>query len=65
MVNRLDKECLCLCPPMKLLTNILLNSSKELIVFEGILLNHTRVGPLRVVGKVLHIISSGPLRSAL
>ena len=25
----------------------------------GILLNHTRAGPLRVVGKALHIISSG------
>ena len=59
MVNRLDEERLCLCPPIKLLTNILLNSSKELIVFEGILLNHTRAGPLRVVEKALHIISSG------
>ena len=54
MVNRLDKERLCLCPSIKLLTNILLNSSKELIVFGGILLNHTRAGPLRVVGKTLH-----------
>ena len=35
-----------------------LNSSKELIVFKGILLNHTRASPLRVVGKALHIISS-------
>ena len=26
MVNKLDKERLCLCPPMKLLTNNLLNS---------------------------------------
>jgi len=41
---------------MKLLTNNLLNSSKELIVFRGILLNHTQAGPLRVVGKALHII---------
>ena len=54
MVNRLDKERLCPCPSIKLLTNILLNSSKELIVFGGILLNHTRAGPLRVVGKTLH-----------
>ena len=61
MVNRLDEERLCLCPPMKLLTNNLLNSSKELTVFRGILLKHTRVGPLRVVGKALHIISSGTL----
>ena len=58
MVNRLDEERLYLCPPMKLLTNNLLNYSKELIVFGGILLNHTRAGPLRVVGKALHIISS-------
>ena len=46
MVNKLDKECLCLCPPMKLLTNNLLNSSKELTESEGILLNQTRAGPL-------------------
>ena len=59
MVSRLDEEHLCLCPLMKLLTNNLLNSSKELTVFRGILLNHTRAGPLRVVGKTLHIILSG------
>ena len=47
MVNRLDEERLCLYPLIKLLTNSLLNSLKELIVFGGILLNHTRVGPLR------------------
>ena len=58
MVSRLDEEHLCLCPPIKLLTNNLLNSSKEPIVFRGILLNHTCVSPLRVVGKALHIISS-------
>ena len=58
MVNRLDEERLCLCPPMKLLTNNLLNSSKELTELGGILLNHTCAGPLRVVGKALHIISS-------
>ena len=59
MVGRLDEECLCLCPPMKLLTTNLLNSLKELTVFRGILLNHTRAGPLRVVGKALHIILFG------
>ena len=59
MVNRLDEERLSLCSPMKLLTNNLLNSSKELAEFGGILLNHTRAGPLRVVGKALHIILSG------
>ena len=59
MVNRLDKEHLCLCPPMKLLTNNLLNYSKELTVFRGILLNHTYASPLKVVRKALHMISSG------
>ena len=44
---------------MKFLTNNLLNSSKELTELGGILLNHTHAGPLRVVGKALHIISSG------
>ena len=39
MVNKLDEERLCLCPPMKLLTNNLLKSSKELTEFGGILLN--------------------------
>ena len=43
---------------MKLLTNNLLNSTKELTEFGGILLNQTRAGPLRVVGKSLHMISS-------
>ena len=57
MINKLDEKRLCFCPPMKLLTNYLLNSSKELTVLGGILLNHTRAGPLRVVGKALHIIS--------
>ena len=58
MVNRLDEERLCLCPPIKLLTNNLLNYSKELTVFGGILLNHTRAGPMRMVKKALHIILS-------
>ena len=57
--QQLDKEHLWLWPPMKLLTNNLLNSSKELTVFGVISLNHTRVSPLRVVGKALHIISIG------
>ena len=59
MVNRLDEERLCLCLPINLLTNKLLNSSNELTELGGILLNHTRVGLFRVVGKALHIISSG------
>ena len=45
MVSRVDEECLCLCPLIKLLTNNLLNSSKEFTVFGGILLNHTRASP--------------------
>ena len=59
IVSRLDEERLCLYPPIKLLMNNLLNSSKEPTMFGGILLNHTRAGPLRVVGKAIHIISSG------
>ena len=59
MVNRLDEERLCLCPLMKLLTNSLLNSLKEPTVLGAILLNHTRAGLLRVVGKDIHMISSG------
>ena len=59
IVSRLDEERLCLYPPIKLLMNNLLNSSKEPTVFGGILLNHTRAGPLRVVGNALHSISSG------
>ena len=59
IVNRLDEERLYLCPLIKLLTNNLLNSSKELTMFGGILLNHTRASSLRVVGKALHIISFG------
>ena len=58
MVNKLDEERLYLYPPMKLLTNNVLNSSKKLTEFRGILLNHTCAGPLRVVGKALHITSS-------
>ena len=61
MISRLDEERLCLCRPIKLLTNSLLNSSKELTVFGGILLNHTYAGSLKVVGKALHIISSETL----
>ena len=59
MVNKLNKERLCLCPSMKLLTNNLLKSSKKITIFGGILLNYTRASPLRVVGKALHIISFG------
>ena len=59
IVNKLDEECLCLCPLIKQLTNSLLNSSKEPTVLGGILLNHTHADPLRVVRKAVHMISSG------
>ena len=62
MINRLDEEHLCLCPPMKLLTNNLLNFSKKLTVFGGILLNRTCIGPLRVVRKALHNLVWNPLK---
>ena len=58
MFNTLDEEHFGLCPPTKLLTNNLLNSWKEVMVFGGSLLNHTLVGPFKVIGKTLHIISS-------
>ena len=58
IANKLDEERLCLCSSIKLLTNNLLNSSNEPIVFGCILLNYTCAGPLRVVGKALHIILS-------
>ena len=58
MFSKLDEKHLCIWPLTKLLTNNLLNSWKEVIVFGDILLNHTRVGPLSVVGKALHIILS-------
>ena len=41
MVNRLNKECLCLCPPIKLLINNLLNSSKELNVWRYLVEPHS------------------------
>ena len=58
MLNRLDKEHFYFCPPTKLLTNNLLNSLNKVMVFGGNFLNHTLVGPFKVVGKALHIISS-------
>ena len=62
MFSKLDKECLCLWPLTKLLTNSLLNSWKEVMVFGGILPNHAWVGPLSRVRKALHIISSRTLQ---
>ena len=45
--------------PMKCVTKSPLNSLKVETELRAILLNHTRAGLLSVVGKVLHIISSG------
>ena len=59
LVTRLDEEHLCLYPPIKLLMNNLLNFLKEPTMIGVILLNHTRAGPIKVVGKALHIILSG------
>ena len=51
-------ERLCLCPPMKWVTKLLLNSLKIDTEFGLILLKKTRADPFRVVGKARHIISS-------
>ena len=59
MFNKLDEERFYLCFVTKLLTNNLLNSWNEVMVFGGNLLNHTLVGPFNVVGKALYMISSG------
>ena len=52
-------ECLCLCPLIKWVTKLLLNSLKVDIEFGLILLNQTHTNPFKMVGKALHII---PLR---
>ena len=44
--------------PSEVINKQLAQLFKELNELGGILLNHTRVGLLRVVGKALHIISS-------
>ena len=58
MFSRPNEECLCLWPPTKLLTNNLLNSCNEIMVFGGSLLNHTLTGPFNMVGKAMHMILS-------
>lgn len=50
-------ECLHLCPLIKWVTKLLLNSLEVDMEFGLILMNQTRVDPFRVVGKSLHIIS--------
>ena len=50
---------LYLCPPMKYEVNWALSSLKVLIEFGVNLLNQILAAPLSVVGKALHMISSG------
>ena len=52
-------DFLYLCPPMKCDANWALNSLKELMELGVSLLNQTLTGPFSVVGKALHMISSG------
>ena len=59
MFTKLDEERLCLWPLTKLLSNNLLNSWNEVMVFGGSLPNHTLTGPFNMVGKALHMISFG------
>ena len=52
-------DFLYLCPPMKCDANWVLNSLKELMELGISLLNQTLAGPFNVIGKALHMISSG------
>ena len=56
MLSKLDEEHFCLWPSIKLLTNNLLNSWNEVMVFGGNLPNYTLVRPFNVVGNSLHMI---------
>ena len=52
-------DLLYLCLPMKYEVNWALNSLKVLIELDVNLLNQILAGPFNVVGKALHMISSG------
>ena len=52
-------DLLYLCPPMKCEVNWVLNFLKVLIELGISLLNQILVGLFNVVGKALHMISSG------
>ena len=52
-------DFLYLCPLMKCEANRALNSLKELIELGVSLLNQILADPFSVVGKALHMISSG------
>ena len=56
--KRLAEDLLYHWPPMKCVTKSPLNSLKVKMKLGTILLNHTWAGPLSVVGKALHMISS-------
>ena len=58
MFNRLAKDLLYLCPPIKWVTKYLLSSLKVETMLGVSLLNHTFTGPLSVVRNALYIISS-------
>ena len=49
MLNKLNEERFCLCLPMKLLTNNLLNSWNEVMLFGSNFPNHTLAGSFRLV----------------
>ena len=59
MVSRWSASLFGHCPPTKWRTKELPICSKLSMDDVASLLNHTRTAPLRVVGKVLHNISSG------
>ena len=52
-------DFLYLCPPMKCEVNWALSSVKVLIEFGVNLLNQILAAPFSIVGKALHMISSG------
>ena len=52
-------DLLYLCPPIKCEVNWALNSLKVLTELGINLLNQILIGPFSVVGKALHMISSG------
>ena len=52
-------DFLYLCPPMKCEVNCALSSLKVLIEFGVSLLNQILAAPFSIVGKALHMISSG------
>ena len=60
-VNRWVTSFWCRRPPMKWETKDLLSSTNEWIKEGLIFVNHCHVDPFKVVGKALHMISSGKL----